>query len=201
MRRQYVDDLLVAVHGAYSSVSVAAKRACILLLRELIRRRCSISSKIVVLATSCKLRRSLWYYLRCCGFKFKHDTQARDRGVDTSFGRRRCTRTAATRVASGRRRVRHAHQLARASPSGPVEKLVGTNIMPASLWGFQIRGVAPSILNRIRGSLPKLFFPQHHRGMCTTTILQIGLGPHQDPAVCAGRVCLLLCSEVLGGFG
>ena len=58
-----------------------------------------------------------------------------------------------------------------------------TGTVPAGVWGYQIKGIAPSPLQRLRSSIAKSVFPSSSGGVSTTAAIHLGFSPRQDPGV------------------
>ena len=183
--RQFVDDLMVAAVGTRSAVQSNMKQAMRILLRELSRKRCIISSKTVVLGSKARIRANIVAYARTLGHSFAQSISARDLGIDSALSRRRTVRVSAGRQKRARARGSRNVLLCRARAGA--RKLMRGGALAQGLWGHQIHGVAPSRLRRLRAMMAKAACPGKSGGMSSTTLIHLSYHPRADPAVFVPR--------------
>ena len=126
------------------------------LLESLVERKCVISPKSVVLASTRSQRIELARWLRRRGHDISVGTHARDLGVDTTLGGKRRVTVQKVRQGKAAARARRINVLARVAPRA--RHLHTTGMLPQALWGSQVRSIAPTTRKRNRARMAQVAF-------------------------------------------
>lgn len=178
--REFVDDILVKAIGTATFVKTVVPEALVHLFELLRGKKCQISDKSKVLASSLKLASSITDRLAVAGVHFEVARTGRDLGVDTTFGRRRTVPIARGRRQKATFRVSRMAKLLKVTRKA--RKLYPAGAQAQALWGGQIGGIAPTTLRKLRTDAARATGILT-RGLCTTTAIRLCFGAEQDPLI------------------
>ena len=99
-------------------------------------------------------------------------------GMDAGFGKKRAIPTQRARFKKAKlRKVQITKLWKRNKKAG---KLARTGLMPQATWGQQGKGMAPSRLKELRGTMVKLS-SAWRPGACSSTAIELMWGEEKDP--------------------
>ena len=180
--REYIDDLVV-VGRSRSPATVVQDTVSVglPLITALIQKGCKLADKSVVISTTARIRTCISLRFRLRGHTITPARTGRDIGADACGGRRRTVKVQNMRGIKARSRQGRINTIVRTHARAAALHFTGA--LPQALWGYQIRGVAPTRLQQLRSAIARDAASAKHGGFSTTTAIAIMHGMDRDPAV------------------
>ena len=181
--KQYIDDIAARVEGLKQDVVRIAVDSALCLKKALEEASCVVSmKKMALLASSKDLGKEIQQALESGGFKVSHVEFAKDLGLASAAGRRRCAVVQKSRLKKNSPRVDRIGRFARVVRKA--SKLFSTGVLSSDVYGCEAMGVAPTTLRLIRRRGARATGATT-AGSCCTTALAIAYGDYGDPGIAA----------------
>ena len=185
----FVDDLVVRAEGTREQAVEACTEATAMCVVELNAALLDVAEKkSFCVGSTVAVARDVSARLRTRGVSVRTSIGQKDLGVDAGGGRVRRTQVQNARIATGTARTKRLGVLARilkrkaGGRRATVARLWKQAVAPASSFGVEVLGWAPSRLLRVR-RLAAQACGFNGTGRCLTSAIAIGLGPDSDPAI------------------
>ena len=179
--KQYIDDIAARVEGLKQDVVRIAVDSALWLKKALEEASCVVSmKKMALLASSKDLGKEIQQALESGGFKVSHVEFAKDLGLASAAGRRRCAVVQKSRLKKNRPRVDRIGRFARVVRKA--SKLFSTGVLPSDVYGCEAMWVAPTTLRLIRRRGARATGATT-AGSCCATALAIAYGDYGDPGI------------------
>ena len=62
-------------------------------------------------------------------------------------------------------------------------KLHRSGTLPQATWAYQVKGLSPTNIRKLRAAMVRAVFPHSSAGLSTTTVIQVHYGVEADPAI------------------
>ena len=178
--RSWVDDLAQWMVGSTKAVVQQMSSCGVALAEGFSKLGFEIADKSVILGTGNEVTNGIFNLLQLGGVHVRTSEADRDLGIDVTLGRQRRTSTQQRRLVKSQTRSKRLRILTKADKR--TRSLLYTNVRPAGVWGLQAMGLAPSVLERTRGTWAAAS-GVHRKGGCTTMAICIDFHMDNDPLV------------------
>ena len=178
--QSWVDDLSQRTQGPESLVTRMAEACAVELAQGIADRGGKVSNKSIIMASSSRLAKRVQTSLEARGFSLKVAQTGRDLGVDATCTKRRSIKVFKHRYRLGMNRAARIASLTRVTKKA--KKLANTGARPQLTWGHQAKGVAPTMIRKIKAALGHATGARR-RGVCTTTAIMLDQEVGKDPEV------------------
>ncbi len=140
--KQHVDDLSQTVYGNDEFVEKQLTESGIQLACNLHAAGLVISPKTVIIPKSSKAAQNVARALESKGFSVRLAADARDLGIDSTAGRKRCVKLQNSRLKKARLRGKRIRILAKTNAKA--KRLTHTGMIPQATWGHEGMGMSPT---------------------------------------------------------
>ena len=178
--RVYVDD--VKLRRAGDTATEAAQKGATAIGQAAVlfeMARCTVSDKTTLMASNAATAKELVQRLQLAGYNWTWAKQAKDLGVDTSFGARRVTKIRQERFGNALRRAKSVAGLVKQNKVA--RKLIRPGLSAGMKWGLPSHGASELRLQKMRRTM--LTGAAINKHACAITAFRLHWPNRSDPTI------------------